>query len=136
MKVLTYSLLFFITCIAFSACSNSEDVIPESTSIIGKWQLIETYADPGDGSGKFIAVKSNKTLNFSSTEVRTNEGSFCSNLSTDTYSLSESEYEGTIYTLLKYGSCDMAYSYVIAGNTLTIYYNCIEGCGERYKRIK
>jgi len=136
MKTFIFSFLFFMGCLAFFACSKSEDNIPESTSIIGKWKLIETYSDPGDGSGKFRPIKSNKILEFDSMEVRTNEGGLCNNRSNSTYSLSEREYEGRVFTVVSFVNCESNYSYIISENTFTIYYNCIEGCGERYKRIK
>lgn len=135
MKVFNLILVLFIGCLLFSSCQKNEDEIPYSSSIIGKWKLIATYADPGDGSGKFRDVNSNKILEFDSTQVQTNTGSFCNTESNVSYTLSEIEYQGNIDKKLKFGSCDATYSYTIVNNMLTIYFNCIEGCGERYKRI-
>ena len=49
------------------SCKNDDDNVqfqPSYTNPVSHWQLIEIYADPGDGSGDFNPVDSNKTITF------------------------------------------------------------------------
>jgi len=43
--------------------------MPSEADLISKWKLIEMYSDPGDGSGDFETVSSNKTVSFYSDDV-------------------------------------------------------------------
>ena len=40
----------------FSCHKDSNQATDNSSSLIGKWIVVETLADPGDGSGKWTAV--------------------------------------------------------------------------------
>ncbi|NNJ37670.1 MAG: hypothetical protein HKP23_00325, partial [Flavobacteriaceae bacterium] len=51
-------LLFFL--LLSLACTSDDPEI----EILGEWQLVEVLADPGDGSGKFKSVDSNKRITF------------------------------------------------------------------------
>jgi hypothetical protein len=43
-------------------CSPHEEI--DSTILVGKWKLIESLADPGDGSGTYQPVKGNYFIDF------------------------------------------------------------------------
>jgi len=47
-----------------SACNKDDN--KSNTSIVGNWKLIEVLEDPGDGSGTFMSVDSEKTITFNS----------------------------------------------------------------------
>ncbi len=67
-------LLLLVVSFMFS-CSNDEGNL--ETELIGKWKLIEVLADPGDGSGTFQPVRSNKTIEFKSDGTLTTNNSLC-----------------------------------------------------------
>ena len=68
------TLLLLAIGLIFSCSNNQEDL---ETELIGKWKLIEVLADPGDGSGTFQPVESNKTIEFKSNGTLTTNSSLC-----------------------------------------------------------
>ena len=97
-----------------------------------KWHLIETLNDPGDGSGTFQRVDSDAIIEFFDDDTVRYSKSFCgeeNSLKTGRYSSVENEI---------YPDCDpnVSFSYKIENNQLIIYYNCIEGCAEKFELIK
>ena len=83
----------FILSFLFSCSTNNGDNF-ESNKLTGKWKLIEQLADPGDGSGVFKSIESDKILEFSSNGTITSNGSLCDpysdeQISTGTYSLDD-----------------------------------------------
>lgn len=59
------NIIFLMLICLFVSC-NSDDQEKSATGLIGTWKLTEISADPGDGSGTFKAVQSNKTIEFKS----------------------------------------------------------------------
>ena len=101
------------------------------SGIIGKWMLVETLADPGDGSGKWtpVDVAGKYYIKFNG------DGSL------------ESNMEGRLGNLKHYkvvndSSINFIYPdvtgfalrYKISGNSLTITGGCIEACGSKFIR--
>ncbi|CAL2101491.1 Lipocalin-like protein [Tenacibaculum sp. 190130A14a] len=85
--IILWCAIFFVSC-------NEEDQGDGDISVIGKWKLIEVLADPGDGSGTFKEVKSNKTIELKSNGTITTNESLCSPYSDEiinegTYSLKD-----------------------------------------------
>lgn len=70
MKKLIFTLI--IAGILFS-CNNDDDS-NLNTDLIGNWQLIEVLSDPGDGSGTFSSVESDKTITFKSGGIIASNG--------------------------------------------------------------
>ncbi len=131
-------LVLLIFCGVLFSCDRSDDT--ENTELIGKWKLTEVLADPGDGSGTFHTVSSNKTIEFQPNGVITSSGSICEMLgettipSSGTYSLSDSTINGS----------DCPFDPLISplkirfrhkGSELQIYYPCIEGCIAKYVKL-
>jgi len=59
---------------------NSDDDGNDSdlnTELVGRWKLIEIYSDPGDGSGGFESVDSEKTIEFKADETLIANGELC-----------------------------------------------------------
>ncbi|MBT29558.1 MAG: hypothetical protein CMO01_07835 [Thalassobius sp.] len=127
-------LMIVIACMAFT-CDENEDV-ELTAGIVGKWQLKEIYADPGDGSGKFNEVESDKTITFLANNTLSTNQSLCklagnpNGSSTGTYSLQDSTIIPT--------DCDFEefkIYFVVENSYLILYYPCIEGCGEKYEKV-
>ena len=123
--------LFLLFILLGLAC-NSED--PES-EITGEWQLVEVLADPGDGSGKFQSVDSNKRVTFLKDGTYTSNGIIC-----DFTTLSE-ETSGGQYTVDDEGyliSCSGPIGYNInlrlEDGFLIISFPCIEPCLQKFRK--
>ncbi|KAB1160498.1 hypothetical protein F7018_01075 [Tenacibaculum aiptasiae] len=58
------------------SCDNDHE-LNSNVELVGNWKLIEVLADPGNGSGTFKAVESNKTIEFKANGTITTNGSLC-----------------------------------------------------------
>lgn len=63
--------------IGFLVSCNSDNQEKSTPELTGTWKLIEVLADPGDGSGAFKAVRSNKTIEFKSNGTIVTNTSLC-----------------------------------------------------------
>lgn len=132
MKKTTLLLLFSF--LFLTSCGGSKKDKTGKESITGKWKLVETLADPGDGSGTFQPVESEKTIEFrdDGTFVVYN-GYLCppaeqSGPSTGTYSLSE--------LTISPKNCDTTITFERSDGMLILRFPCIEPCGEKYAKIE
>ena len=67
--------IFAIATIIFTLISCIKNDNEDTTSpLLGTWELKEILADPGDGSGIFNTVNSNKKLTFYSNRKITSNG--------------------------------------------------------------
>lgn len=75
--------LSFLRIVALSlvllCCRDKDD---DNVSIIGTWKLSAQLIDPGDGSGRYQYVDSDKTITFYTNGTYASNGSFC-NLNSD-----------------------------------------------------
>lgn len=122
------SILLFLT-----TCINDAD---SDTDLVGDWRLTEVLADPGNGSGTFRSVDSNKIITFNNDGTISSNGNLC-NISTEsnnptsgTYSLEESTLNSTICN-----DPDFNFPFEKEGKTLTITYFCIEACAAKFRKI-
>ena len=129
MKKIVFTLI--IVGVLFS-CNNDDDS-NSSTELIGNWKLIAVLADPGDGSGTFSVVESEKIITFENSGVITSNGTLCDmsinadNLTSGTYSIIESTFKSS--------DCinpDYDYTFEKNGAILIIDYPCIEPCQAKY----
>lgn len=125
-------LIILITGIILSC--NKSDESSNLSVLEGRWKLIEILADPGNGSGVFQSVTSNKNLVFDNNGNVTSNGFICdmsigtNSSSTGTYSLAS----GTINS----SSCsNINIQFEINNSTLILTYPCIEPCKSKYIRI-
>jgi hypothetical protein len=98
-----------------------------NTSIIGKWELSEYLADPGNGSGTWHSAVS---LNPSYLEFKA-DGTLVST----PYSINSwDHYQLTSDSSVIFfrGSEQFINWYHISNTSLTLFGGCIEACGERY----
>lgn len=103
---------------------------PIDLSTAGKYKLIETLLDPGDGSGIFQPITSNKIIELHSNGTITSNGELCQTMmgnmpTSGTFSLAD----GTITT----ANCTGLTFEIVLGR-LIIDYPCIEPC--RAKLLK
>jgi hypothetical protein len=121
-----------IILIGISCNKNETDTI-----LIGKWQLVEQLVDPGDGSGTFHPVVSNKTLElfsngtFISNEEMCHTGSPTLHSTSGTYSLDDK-----IITPDNCSFSSFQIQFSIEGEFLIISLPCIEPCKDKYKKIE
>src|SRR6266540_1811392 len=114
-----------------SACSKNDD--NKTTDLTGTWKLTEVLADPGDGSGTFHSVSSEKTIEFQSNGTVASNGSICDlsvesgSSSSGTYSLSDSTINSP-----NCPATPLKIRFHKKGTTLTISYPCDEACIAKY----
>ena len=134
-KVILYTLLSFVV-----SCANKDDYFDGSQGqLLSQWKLIAMYTDPGDGSGDFETVSSNKTVSFYSDDVIASNGDLCI-MGTNTTDGSFGTFTiGTTNTITP-NSCTFeppfSMTFVIENSILLIYYTCIEACVEKYELIE
>jgi len=131
-------ILYLITLILFSisGCkkkdSTAEPIFPNS--IIGKWKLVSTYTDPGNGKGKFEPYNGPELfpIEFNPDSTYKNKNINC----IDNFSTRSNQY------IKLGGNCkntwdNRLYYYKLSPkyDSLTLYYICIEGCGEKFVRV-
>ena len=123
--------LFILLC--FSC--NSDDDSNTVNTITGEWLLIEVLADPGDGSGQFRRVDSDKRISFMEDRTFSSNGDVCS------FSiLSDGPTDGT-YQEDDNGlfiDCDSPFPspvrlQLLDGN-LILTFTCIEPCQQKFRK--
>lgn len=129
--ITVFSLILF-----FSACTPEENI--NSNPIVGEWQLAETLMDPGDGSGTFQPVTSNKTITFAADSTWESNGKFCNasiangTNSQGTYSLSQKLLYTTGCTAW---SAQLSFELNNNNDELIINFQCIEPCAQKYFKV-
>ncbi|MBL1409871.1 hypothetical protein [Sphingobacterium faecale] len=129
-----------IITVLFYSCKKSDETSTAPFELAGKWKLTEVYADPGNGAGKFRKIEGKKTLEFTKGgQVKSTNGDLCFiNLYSSANESSNFEvkemYDGLNKIVLE--KCETEISFEIKADELTLYYNCIEGCGEKFKRVE
>jgi len=113
------------------ACNNDDSAL--ETTLLGNWKLKEVLADPGDGSGTFLPVQSNKRITFEANGVITSNGSLC-DMSTAADAPTSGTYSNTNFTFNSTDCSDPNYNYSFeqTGTVLIITYPCFEPCKAKY----
>ena len=128
--------LILFTCLTGILFSCNNDNSTTETELIGSWKLIEILVDPGDGSGTFYSVKSDKIITFESNGIVTSNGNLCyveinsDNQTSGTYSISESTFNSP-----NCNNTDYNFTYEQNGNILIINYPCKEPCKAKYLKM-
>jgi hypothetical protein len=115
------------------SCSNNDN--NKANELLGQWQLSEVLSDPGDGSGTFQPVESEKILLFNNDNKVYCNGTLC-------YITAESD----VVTISNYNSQSKTItsectdtpntvSYEIVNGELILNYQCIEGCKAKYRKL-
>lgn len=129
-------LIFTISIFLISSCSPPKEPIDPS-GLIDTWKLIQIYSDPGDGSGNFEDVDSDKTIEFLSNGFVVTTGTFCS-LDIGSNGIEEASYDDNVMQITaECGGQDLVITYRLNDNEdeLELSYPCIEGCAAKYIRM-
>jgi hypothetical protein len=116
----------------FTSCEN-KDINPAATTLVGKWRLIEVLADPGDGSGVFTKVTSDRTISFLSDSTFTSNSPMC------LMGIASGQSSKGIYSpkngTISPADCQIkqfTIRFKIEESYLILSYPCIEACSEKY----
>ncbi|MDH7445637.1 lipocalin family protein [Aquimarina sp. 2201CG14-23] len=127
-----YVLLFSVFLLCVFSCNNDDVVNPD---LLGKWRLVAQLVDPGDGSGTFQPINSDMELEFLADGVlKVSNGDLCAltipseGNSTENYDVDENEINV---------SCEnpVTINYEIKEGSLFLYFLCIEGCAQQYRKL-
>jgi len=125
--------LTLVLTLALLSCSKKEET-KGSAELVGVWKLTEVLSDPGDGSGTFHGVNSQKVIEFHADGTVTSNGDLCV-LSIAADASSSGTYSLADYSIHSPGcALSMPVVFQKEGTTLTIYYPCIEGCAARFTK--
>ena len=122
--------IFFLT---FTSCDKDENAT--TNSLEGTWKLTEILADPGDGSGTFNPISSNKKLIFDNNGNITSNGLIC-DMSVETNSSTTGTYSISNSTINSANCQNSTIKYELNGNTLILVYPCFEACKSKYTKIQ
>ncbi len=106
-------------------------------SLRGEWKLMAQLMDPGDGSGVFVPVLSERKIEFLKNGKLKSNGELCypginsTESSEGTYSLEDS----TISITTCAGSTELTLTFTTFADTLILWYPCFEPCAEKYVRV-
>lgn len=117
----------------FSCNKNDQEFTP--ASLAGTWKLTEMLQDPGDGSGTFQPVNSNKKIVFISDNKVTSNGILCDmSINSDTFTTGS--YSETTKTINPSDCQNLTINYELNANSLILSYQCIEGCRAKYIKVQ
>jgi hypothetical protein len=125
---------FFLLLGMMSSCTKNEADAPKS-ALTGTWKLSHVLADPGDGSGTFTPVDSEKLLSFSDNGNFTSNGSVC-DMSVELNANTNGTYSEDNSTLHPIDCPDAGLKFEVNNNTLNLIYPCIEPCIAKYTKIQ
>ena len=126
-------ILFILLTVGILYSCDKDDDSNSNTKLIGNWKLIEVLGDPGDGSGTFNSVESDKIITFENDGTITSNGNLCDmsinsdNQTSGTYSNSEMSFNSA-----DCNNPDYDFTFEQNGNVLIINYPCIEPCQTKY----
>jgi hypothetical protein len=122
-------LIVFTSITLLFSCAEKDKT---DSDLTGKWKLTEVLVDPGDGSGTFQHVSSNKILEFHSNGTVTSNGEICY-ISIDSDSPSNGTYSISASKLYSSNCSDEGIKYQRTGITLVLTYPyCDEPCASKY----
>lgn len=143
LKKLSSLFLIIFSATVFFGCEKEERTETEPiTSIIGTWQLIEIYSDPGDGSGGWNSVENGYKYTFSSNnKFKSDRFSECTN---GEYNIDSNQlilnYDCEGFTTgieNPQGTFIEEISFTASNMILRpTYLGCIEGCGWKFKKLQ
>lgn len=132
-------LIIGIALMSLMACEPTDCCVhPDQESIIGEWRLVEILIDPGDGSGVFMPVQSDKLIHFFADNTFSSSGNICS-MDIHNQPNTEGEYNIQDSTLSNL-SCapdlnpTVRMRFKVSKEELTIHHFCIEPCISKYRR--
>ena len=138
------TLIILLSILLINCTSDDSKPKEENSELLGKWKLIEQLADPGDGSGTFQSIDSDRVIEFFSNGTVTANGILCY-MSSEVGTENSGTYKSVETTSFSDGeitpnSCDLNFVdpkvfYKIEGSNLILWYQCIEGCGQKFAKL-
>ena len=126
MKV-SFAILVIISFLA-SCKKNDRD------SLTGTWLLKEVLMDPGNGSGVFNAVGSDKNLVFNTNGNVNSNGVIC-DMSIESNTSTAGTYSEIDSTIISTACPSLILKYEVSGDTLILIYPCFEPCKAKYIKV-
>lgn len=127
----TMKKIILLAIVVFSVTACKKNARSENSSIVGKWKLSESLADPGDGSGtwqaadplhpRYLEFKKDGTLSISPNNI----------YNADHYQLTS---DSTMIFLR--GAENFPFRYHFSETILILYPPCDEPCGEKYIAVQ
>lgn len=115
------------------SCKKTDTI--NGNGIAGNWKLIEVLVDPGNLSGEFEPVQSNKKITFNTFNTFECNGDIC-DMSLETNSGSSGTYNQADGRILPNDCPSVSLGFTVTGNTLLISYPCIEPCTAKFVRVR
>lgn len=127
--------VFFIAFLSLVGCKKDKcncSIDSETNT----WKLTHVLADPGDGSGTFQPVSSDKTLTFNPNGTVESNGAIC-----DMSAHTDSSTSGTFTSdglsgQIQCPGQSFTIGFTIEGNILTADYPCFEPCRARFEKVE
>lgn len=123
--------VLFTGLLVLSCSKNSSNEV----ELIGKWQLVEIYADPGDGSGTFETVESDKEIEFLSNNTVVSNGALCTMGMSSDQTTGSYDPESSYIEPQDCSGSNVRINYQIVDSKLQLRYMCIEACVEKYVKV-
>lgn len=130
----TIKLLISLVFLTLISCDNT-DADDTANALVGTWKYTEMLADPGNGSGTFILVTSDKTITFDALGNVTSNGSLC-DMSTASNNSSSGTYDLTTNTINSNSCPNSNIIYEFSGTSLILNYPCIEPCKAKFVKVQ
>jgi len=113
----------------FTSCKKNK-----RNSLTGTWILKEVLMDPGNGSGVFTAVSSDKNLVFHTNGNVNSNGIIC-DMSIESNTSTSGTYSENDSTIISATCQNLIIKYELSGDTLILIYPCFEACKAKYNRV-
>ena len=113
----------------FTSCKKKE-----RDSLTGTWELKEVLLDPGNGSGVFTAVSSDKNLVFHTNGNVNSNGIIC-DMSIESNTSTSGTYSENDSTIISATCQNLIIKYELSGDTLILIYPCFEACKAKYIKV-
>ncbi len=113
----------------FTSCKKNK-----RDSLTGTWELKEVLMDPGNGSGVFTAVSSDKNLVFHTNGNVISNGIIC-DMSIESNTSTSGTYSAIDSTIISATCQNLIIKYEVSNDTLILIYPCFEACKAKYTRV-
>jgi hypothetical protein len=113
----------------FTSCKKNK-----RDSLTGTWELKEVLMDPGNGSGVFTAVSSDKNLVFHTNGNVSSNGIIC-DMSIESNTSTSGTYSAIDSTIISATCQNLIIKYEVSNDTLILIYPCFEACKAKYTRV-
>ena len=130
------AVLFVMFLGLLTSCTRDKDHI--SPGLVGSWKLIETLADPGDGSGTFQAVDNGRVIEFKSDGTIMADEKLCGSDSVFSVPMVVGTFSVSDLTIERF-NCEnyrSKISFELKNENLILDFHCFEPCLQKYRKIQ